>query len=276
MSSKEHTASMNLPSEVTGEGPPLVLVPGGLTGWLSWEPMAERLAATRTVVRVQLLAVQSGLDHQALPVGYSLRTESAALARTLETLRLAPPLDVVAWSYGAAVALDLALDHVRWVRTLTLIEPPAYWVLPDLGADAEHIRDQDMLVSRDHITEDDLERFLLRSGLVAPGTNPRDLPRWPTWSHHRQSLRMLPAVWEHEADRGRLSELTRPTLLVKGTGSQPLEHRVVDELAERLPNAQTAEWPGGHAPHLVSTEPFLERMSSFQQQVESESARRAP
>jgi len=51
---------------------------------------------------------------------------------------------------------------------------------------------------------------------------------------------------------------------VKGTGSMPLHHQVIDELARQLPNAQVAEWPGGHAPHIVSMEPFLERMVDFQ------------
>ena len=34
-------------------GDPIVLVPGGLTGWLSWIPHQERLAATRRAIRVQ-------------------------------------------------------------------------------------------------------------------------------------------------------------------------------------------------------------------------------
>jgi hypothetical protein len=48
-------------TEVTGQGRPLVLVPGGLTGWLSWKPHAERLSNDHKVVRVQLLTVDMGL-----------------------------------------------------------------------------------------------------------------------------------------------------------------------------------------------------------------------
>jgi hypothetical protein len=36
-----------------GTGEPVVLVPGGLTGWLSWIPHRARLASTRTAIRVQ-------------------------------------------------------------------------------------------------------------------------------------------------------------------------------------------------------------------------------
>ena len=37
---------MKMQAEVTGNGEPLVLVPGGLTGWLGWEAHAQRLSAT--------------------------------------------------------------------------------------------------------------------------------------------------------------------------------------------------------------------------------------
>jgi hypothetical protein len=49
----EITEPRVLQYDVKGEGEPLVLVPGGLTGWLSWIPHAERLAATRKTIRVQ-------------------------------------------------------------------------------------------------------------------------------------------------------------------------------------------------------------------------------
>jgi len=42
-----------LTHEVKGEGDPVVLVPGGLTGWVSWVPHAERLSARWRTIRVQ-------------------------------------------------------------------------------------------------------------------------------------------------------------------------------------------------------------------------------
>ena len=63
---------MTMQTQVVGEGAPVVLVPGGLTGWLSWEPHAQRLSQTRKVVRVQLLSVQYGLEGRNLPSGGSV------------------------------------------------------------------------------------------------------------------------------------------------------------------------------------------------------------
>ena len=72
--------------EVTGNGRPLVLVPGGLTGWASWEPFAKTFSEKRTVIRIQLLGVQFGLENRALPEDYSVKTESGALSETLDSL----------------------------------------------------------------------------------------------------------------------------------------------------------------------------------------------
>src|SRR5512137_1433035 len=78
------TETQILPAKSTGQGMPLVLVPGGLTGWLSWEPHVQRLAANRRVISVQLLSVAYGLEKRPLPSDYALRTESRALEATLD------------------------------------------------------------------------------------------------------------------------------------------------------------------------------------------------
>lgn len=91
---------LRMKAHVIGSGPPLVLIGGGLTGWKSWQPHSEQLAATRTVARLQLLSVQYGLEDRPLPDGYSTKTESAALGAALDSLGWYEPLDLVAWSYG--------------------------------------------------------------------------------------------------------------------------------------------------------------------------------
>ena len=75
-------------------------------------------------MQVQLLNVEYGFRNQQLPDIYSVKTESMALATTLDELGLKDALDFVAWSYGADVTLDFALEHPERVRTLVLIEPP--------------------------------------------------------------------------------------------------------------------------------------------------------
>lgn len=261
---------MQMQTQVTGKGSPLVLVPGGLTGWLSWEPHAARLSDTRKVVRVQLLNVQYGLENRPLPTDYSVKTESRALATTLDALSVNEPTDIVAWSYGALITLDYALDHPDRIRTLTLIEPPALWVLRALGTlDAEAQRNVALLRTlHGNISEDQLEQFACAVGLCPPGQSVRELPQWPLWMRHRQSLRNSPAVVNHEDDPKRLRAFRRPVLLVKGTGSAKFLHQIIDMLAAQLPQAQVVEMPAGHAPQIVSMERFLQQLTSFLERKE--------
>jgi pimeloyl-ACP methyl ester carboxylesterase len=262
---EEKAMPIQMQSEITGSGEPLVLVPGGLTGWVSFEPHAARLSAERSVVRVQLLSVQYGLEGRELGPSYSVKTESAALAAALDARGISSPVDLVAWSFGALTTLDFALDHPERVRSLVLIEPPALWLLDEVERVDPRAAADLAAFEKLHgdITEDMLEDFLRSAGFAPPGSDVRALPQWPRWLPFRQSLRNTPAVLAHKDDPVRLSRLGFPVLLVKGTGSSWFLHRIIDHLAERLPHAEVVEWPAGHAPHIVSMEPFLERLRSF-------------
>jgi len=255
--------------KVAGEGKPLVLVPGGLTGWLSWEPYVDQLSRTRKVIRVQLLNVQYGFENRPLPPDYSVKAESQALAAALSEAQLNAAVDIVGWSYGGLISLDYALDNPDCVHSLVLIEPPAFWVLHSVGeVDAGVQQNEAMLRTiQGDITEEKLEQFLCAVGLCPPGQSPRQFPQWPLWVQYRQALRNNKAVLEHEDDSRRLNAFHRPVLLVKGTGSASFHHRIVDLLAKELPRAEVIEMPGGHAPHIVSRERFLDQMNRFQAKI---------
>jgi pimeloyl-ACP methyl ester carboxylesterase len=108
-------------AKITGNCAPLVLIPSGISGWLNLESPAERLAATRKVIRLQLLNMQYALEEKSVPPDYSVKTESHALARTLKELGLNELIDIVAWHYGAMVALDYASDNPTKINSLTAI-----------------------------------------------------------------------------------------------------------------------------------------------------------
>lgn len=260
-SARTHDETMQV--RVRGEGPPVVLVGGGLTGWSSWEPHVAELEQTRTVALAQPLNVQYGLEDRPLPPDYGIPMEAGALERALERIDLREPVDVVGWSYGALVALEFVLEHPERIRTLTLIEPPAFFLLDDRGTgdpDVEAIRSLEIGHSVD---ADALEQFVRAVGIVPADADPRSLPQWEGWMKHRRSLRMLAVPLEFEGDPSRLADFDRPVLLVTGTGTAPFHRRIHDELAERLPQAVEIELPGGHAPHIVAMEPFLAELADF-------------
>lgn len=255
-----------------GEGSPIVLVGGGLTGWLSWIPHQERLATTRRVARAQPLAVQLGLENQPVPPGYSVEMESAALAAALDVLHPTGTVDLVAWSYGGFLTLDYALTHPERVRTLTLIEPPAFWVLAAAGDPAydeewERLRPLAERL-RDEVTEADLEEFVQFASLAPPDARPQDLPQWPVWVEHRRSLRgQFDAEFAYHSDLVHLQTFERPVLLVKGRGSTPVLHRILDVLVEAMPDARMLELDGGHAPQIVEIDRFLLELERFHADV---------
>jgi pimeloyl-ACP methyl ester carboxylesterase len=215
---------------------------------------------------VQLLSVQYGLEARALPPGYSLSTESESLNNTLNGLDLNEPFDIVAWSFGAEISLDYALNHPDMVRTLTLIEPPAVWVFGGKDPEDEAFRRMQEMgrTIRGSVTEEQLMIFLHDAGIVPEDVDPRTLPQWSGWNIHRQSLLNTMASMEHKDDPARLRNFERPVLLVKGTGSALWLHKVIDLLADNLPNSRVIELPGGHAPQLVSMDRFKEELSRFQ------------
>ncbi len=253
-------------SKITGNGRPIILVGGGLTGWASWEPFVKGFSEKRTVITVQLLGVQFGLENRPLPEDYSVKTESDALAATLDSLRYSLPVDVVAWSFGAFTALNYALDHPDRIRSLTLIEPPAMWVLHATGKwDNEAQQAADFFqTQKGDIPEDMLAEFIQRAGLVPPGQSPRELPAWNYWVPFRQSLRVNPSVVSFRDDVNRLKNFQPPVLLVKGISSTNWLHRIIDGLSETIPNSHVVEFPGGHAPHIVSKDRFIPELEKFQ------------
>jgi pimeloyl-ACP methyl ester carboxylesterase len=261
-------AKLKLQVKVSGEGLPILLVPGGLTGWKSWESFIDTFTAfKRKVISVQLLSVEYGIENRELPVAYSVATESNAFKATLDSLGYFSPIDLVAWSFGAFVSLDFALNHPERIQTLALIEPPAVWVLGDRRRLDEHTQKTLSFLESLHgnITDDMLAGFLTEVGLVGPGQSPLDLPQWQQWLPFKRSLRNSPAVTAHKDSLERLRNCKMPVLLVKGTGSASFLHKIIGILATNLPNAKVIELPGGHAPHIVSKDKFLAELGKFQQ-----------
>jgi pimeloyl-ACP methyl ester carboxylesterase len=246
-------------TESIGSGQPLILVPGGLTGWISWKPHAAKLSEELRVLRVQLLNVDYGLRNERLPDGYSVDTEVRALAAAMEDAGVATA-DFAAWSFGAEVTLSYALAHPDRVKTLTLIEPPAIWVLRSRGPLSREMRDrQEKLKAMWHVeaTEEQLAWFCHFAGFVPPDTDPRTLPPWPSWFEHRRSLAHGDAPYLHEEDMNKVRKFTKPVLLFKSRDSSDFLIQIVDILAEEFPHATVHDLPGGHAMHVTSMESFL-------------------
>lgn len=249
--------------EVRGKEEPIVLVPGGLSGWLSWIPHAERLSTERMVVRVQLRSVELAEAGETFPDDYGTLTEREALLATVDDLGL-DSFDLAGWSYGGHVALAFTLEYPERVRTLTLIEPEASWILRETGHAADVLAGNeayDRSFSGREITIEDLKNFLVRAGLGGPGHDFESLPSWPVWVCNRQVLSIIGTIHDYADSLERLRSLETPVLVVKGTDTTEQDAAVVDDLAAAVPRARLLELPGDHASHIQNIDRFLDELA---------------
>ncbi len=254
-----------LQHEVRGDGDPIVLVPGGLTGWISWIPHAERLAAARRAIRVQPIHNELGSAGQPGDPQYTAETERESLRLTLDDLGIASA-DFGGWSGGGRALIEFAIAYPERVTTLALVEPAAYWILEELGEVDEEVRRVNAFMhdlAGRPVSEENLGQFLRLAGFVEAGEDPRRHPNWERWVPHRMAL-----SWSFEAvdHPGRtlaeLASIACPVLLVKGTVTTEWLKRVVVVLDEQLPNATVRELPGDHACHIQSIDLFLEALET--------------
>lgn len=258
------SSSAPLLHEVTGTGDPIVLVPGILTGWASWQDHAERLAARHTVVRVQARSVELAEAGKPIPSDYSIAMERDALLATIDTLGF-DRVDLAGWSLGGGIALAFALDHPERVRTLTLIEPEASWVLRATGRATEALAAAeafDRSYTGREITVEDLKAFLVRAGIGTPDTDFTAHPRWPLMVRNRQVLSTLGAVTAHAEPLDRLRALDVPILTVRGTESTETDRAMVGVIAETAPHATLLELPGDHSCFLAHPDAFQEALEA--------------
>jgi len=257
-----------MPYYVSGDGNrgiPIVLVPGGLSGWISWKPHAEVLSKDHKVIRVQLLSMAAAEKNVLPSMGYSLRSETVALRNTMNRLGL-DEINLVGWSHGGAVALDFALNHPAMIKTLTLIEPYAIWIARAFGRFEEEIRRFEESFEEVSVppTEDDIVRFMEVNNLLSQGVDPRSLPQWLTWFANKVVLLSAHTISEHSDDLDKLQVLQgKPVLLVKGRDSAGLSG-IVDLLAKAIgSHAKVITLPDGHACHIVAKDQFVAELEEL-------------
>lgn len=151
--------------------------------------------------------------------------------------------DVIGHSYGATVALRLALERPELVRTLTLIEPPLLPLAEGLPGHAAYLHAMAGFgAALDAGDRDEAAR------IFNDAVNP-DAP----WASVPEPVRARLAARIHlVADEaavpmedaaglgapGRLEALSLPVLLIEGSATPPVFAEVQSALAARIPGAQ--------------------------------------
>ena len=251
--------------ELSGDGPPLVLIHGWTHDARVWEPQMPALARRFTVLRY---------DRR----GWGRSGGSPDVSRDphdLDSLMRALELEdahVVGHSQGGDVALRFTLAYPERVRTLTLYgaPPPAGFGVPPTGEDT--FPDMGAIV-RDHGL-DSLAAVIFDHPLARgfePGDPGAAIARelWAANAAKAFEDPEPPSGATPEPSIDRLGEVTIPVLVL--TGELEMRHfrLAADAVAYTLPNARRVEIPGGgHAAHLQEPERWTAEVVRFLREVE--------
>jgi pimeloyl-ACP methyl ester carboxylesterase len=242
-------------TRVQGRGDPTVLCLHSSTGsHAQWRGLANTLAEHARVVSVDFHGHgRSPVWPADVPV--TLQVDARAADRALgEAAPDADGVHLVAHSYGAAVALQMALDHPSRIRSLTLYEPVAFGLLhgaPGAGealAEIEAIADEVALLTAQGERAAAAEAFVDywggRGAWQQMGEAQRDAVQVRITAIPRHFAALFRARWTAQE----LRNLRMPTLLMHGGRTRASARRVAEVLAGALPGVHRHELP--EAAHL--------------------------
>ena len=178
---------------------------------------------------------------------------------TWECLALLPeaPVDLVGHSFGATVALRMALERPEAVRSLTLIEPVLFAAARAAGDPAWRQNVEALQPFAEALAAGD--RIAAAAAFQAVwGVSLSDMPA-PQRDYIAARIHLIaavdPTLRQDTAGLlgfGRLEALGLPVLLVEGATSPPVIAAIQTELARRLPQVTRAVVPGaGHMSPLT-------------------------
>lgn len=148
--------------EVRGQGPVLLLIPGGAADGAAFTGLAEVLADRYTVVTYD----PRGLGRSALaepPREVRAATQADDVHRLLSAVSPDPAF-VFTSSGGGMAGLTLAVEHPEQVRALVVHEPPLTSLLPE--AEEHRVYGEELYdVWRTKGTDPAIEKFLVDSGM---------------------------------------------------------------------------------------------------------------
>jgi pimeloyl-ACP methyl ester carboxylesterase len=245
-----------------GDGPPLVLLHGGMEDGRSWRRQVDGLADEFTVLAWDAPGCGRSSD---VPESWRMPGYADALASWLGAVGVERP-HVLGLSWGSSLALELYRRHPQLPASLILASAYAGWA-GSLSPEETSARLEGILAAADLPLEEALEAF---PGVLSPGA-PSGL------------LEELKAIWADniglrkpggyramahsmaEADlRDVLPRIEVPTLLLYGGLDQRSPLKVANELNERIASSRLEVIEGvGHSANAEAPEEFNARVRAF-------------
>jgi pimeloyl-ACP methyl ester carboxylesterase len=247
------TAASGLSYEIVGDGTePTALVHGSWSDRRSWSRLLPILSdSLRTLVYDR----RGHGDSAVVPGLRSVAWEADELGELLiETDHF--PAHIVGVSYGAAVALSLAVRRPELIRSVVVHEPPLVaWPTVENEPEVRTSRKElDEYANRfrhasaDTAAREFSERYLTGTGgfgRLPEETREAFLAGAPAWPEE------LAALERADLDPGLLGSVDLPVLVSEGSVSPAYLRRVTAAVADALPNVTRRLLDGaGHFPHV--------------------------
>jgi pimeloyl-ACP methyl ester carboxylesterase len=251
--------------ERAGDGPPLVLLHGGVgDGPATWRHQIDGLCGEFTVVAWDAPGAGRSSDP---PESFGMAGYADCLAGFVHGLRLDKP-HVAALSFGGALALEFCRRHPAIPRTLILASAYAGWG-GSLPADVAEQRLQHALVLAG-LPPDKLAATLLPTMFSAAAT-PEDIDEFAASirAFHPAGLRAMAGACAEDL-RGALPHINVPTLLLCGGNDVRAPLAVAEDLQAAIPGSALVVLPDtGHACNIEAPEAFNEQVRSFLHTISS-------
>ncbi|WP_327139435.1 alpha/beta fold hydrolase [Nocardia sp. NBC_01327] len=250
--------------EVRGNGPLLLLIPGGGGDAAVVDPIADLLAEHFTVACLDPRGYSRSTLDSAEPQDQRVEVQSDDAYRLITHLTDEPAY-VFGGSSGAIVGLDLLARHPERIRRLVAHEPPCFAILPDAEVQRAFVDEVYTLFRTEGLVAAGMRFLEGIGGTLKPMPAPADLPPRAAAMMARLQANS-PIMMEHELrqftsyvpDAEALAGVV--DRLVLGSGRETGAHlpaRPAAELATRL-GVEVTEFPGGHSGFTDEPEAFAQ------------------
>lgn len=242
-------------------GAPITLLHGWGFNRAIWEETARTLTDHAQVNCIDL----PGHGHSPIPTGsYTIEHLADLIAETLP-----PQGNIVGWSLGGMVAMQIALHHPAKVKRLILVGSVARFVRDDdwcyalapavLQAFAASLNEdlpqalQRFLALQTHHSDNSRETLRKLRELINASPTP-----------HPAALQGGLKILQHVDLREQLPNLQQPTLMILGQRDTLARPQSAKQMLALLPNAQLEIIKGaGHAPFLSHHSHFTQLIEQF-------------
>jgi len=244
-----------------------------------WRSLESHLSGERRIIAPDLLGYGSNPPWRSAR-RLHLSDEVHALRSTLASVE--GPVDVVAHSFGAVVAMKLALDHPGAVRSLCLYEPVVFGLLREQAASTRALVEIFMVAGgvESALAVDDSEcaarRFIDFWSGRGSWKSMSKSHRAVTTERVAKVLADFEAVLSSETSHAGLRRLKMPVLCLSGGRSPAATQRICEVLAEALPLACHVRLPdAGHMGPLTHPREVNTRVAAFLAGVGDDAAKAA-